>query len=100
MKLYGHFQLQAGIQMLYCVLIAVGTLYALIDQQNQVTELQMYLPVLEKEVKGLREANNELRYQIARFEDPKRLIGLLDSAEKKLVFPDDSEVVEITWPQN
>lgn len=85
------------IALLYCVLIAVVTLYSLIGQQNQLTELQLHLPVLEKEVKGLKERNNELRYQIARFEDPKRLIEMLKNSDQRLLFPDDNEVVEIAW---
>ncbi len=87
-------------QMLYCVLIGAITLYALIEQQNQLTELQMYLPVLEKEVKALREENNELRFEIARFEEPKRLLGILERSGQAYVIPDDNEAVEIVWSPN
>ena len=85
-------------QVFYCLFIAVITLYALIVQQNQLTELQLHLPVLEKEVRSLREKNNQLRFEIAQFENPKRLIGLLDADYKKLTFINAQEVTVIPCP--
>lgn len=85
-------------QVFYCLFVAVVTIYALIVQQNQLTELQLHIPVLEKEVRTLREQNNQLRFEIAQFEDPKRLLSLLESDYKNLVFLNEQEVTVIPCP--
>ncbi len=87
-------------QIFYCLFIVVITIYALIEQQNQLTELQLRLPVLEKEVRSLSERNNQLRFEIAQFEDPKKLLNLLGSDYKQLVFLHEHEVTEISCPRD
>lgn len=90
--------LKSSLGVLFCLSIAVITLYALIEQQNQVTELQLRLPSLEKKVSALREKNNELRYKIALFESPENQLSLLGVDNKNFIFPDESEIVEVVCP--
>lgn len=86
-------------QLFYCVSVAALTLWALVDQQNQVTELQLYLPQLEKDVSRLKEKNNDIRHQLARLSNPKKLLTLLTTDYAYLMFPDEGEVLEILCPE-
>lgn len=86
-------------QLFYCISIAALTLWALVDQHNQLTELQLLLPTLEKDVSRLKERNNDLRQQLALSSDPKKLLDLLSTHYSYLMFPDEAEVLVIVCPE-
>lgn len=51
-------------------------LYLYVDQKNELIRLQMEIPVVEKELKGVLEENIRLRYRIQQFQDPQKLLEL------------------------
>lgn len=59
-----------------CIAAASVTIYEYIDKQNDLTELRLAIPALEKEVKHIQEENIRLRYEINQFESPIHLIEL------------------------
>lgn len=81
--------LRAGI----CLVAASLTLYAMIEQNNALTALQLAIPEKEKEVKNLQQENERLRYQIEAFENPASLIEMLKQPEfQHLKYPKQDEV--------
>lgn len=64
-----------------CIVIASFTLYAYIDKQNELTELRLAIPALEKEVRHIQEENTRLKYEINSFESPIHLMELARKPE-------------------
>jgi hypothetical protein len=56
-------------------------LYSYLNTQNQVTQLKIQLPKVEKEVKLIREENRRLAYELDQFQNPTRLIELAHRPE-------------------
>ncbi len=65
----------------FCLGVLSLCLYSYQHKQNQLTQLRIKLPQMEKEVKGIREENRRLRYEIDRIESPSRLIELAHHPE-------------------
>jgi len=64
-----------------------------IDRYNEVTELRLTIPQLEKELRELTEANLRLAFDLQRFASPEHLLKL--KAERTdLKFPFQEEVWE------
>lgn len=51
-------------------------LYSYLEKQNELTELKILLPQMEKEVNLIREENRRLAYEVDRFENPSHLIEI------------------------
>lgn len=85
-----------AVRLIVCILIAGAALYVDIDHQNQLTELRLTIPLLQKELRGLEEQNNQLQYEIDQFESPIRLLDLLKKPEfAHLKFPYTQDIIEI-----
>lgn len=56
-------------------------LYSYLDAQNNLTELKIRLPEVEKEIKLIREENRRLAYEIDLMENPNHLIELAHRPE-------------------
>lgn len=69
------------IRLLICILSAGLIVYKYIDHLNELTELQLSLPLLAKEIKEINEKNLELQYQIEQFENPLNLMELARKPE-------------------
>jgi len=85
-------------RVLLCVFIGGATLYAYVNKQNQLTQMRLKIPPLEKEVKRLREENRRLKYEVDQFENPVHLIELLNKPEfAHLKHPsiDDVAIIEV-----
>lgn len=77
-----------------CILVAALFLYVYIEKQNELVELRMKLPALDKQVKALNEENNRLQYEINQFESPIHLMELRKKPEfSHLKFPETSHVI-------
>ncbi len=73
---------KAGIVQIFVCLIAVGACwFSYLEKQNELTELRLYAPKLVQEVKGIREKNTQLRYQIQQLESPENLMKLASDAK-------------------
>ena len=82
-----------------CITFAALMLYKSIDNLNDLTELQLAIPSLEKEVQDLKEKNLELQYEIERFESPLHLMELARQPEfGHLKYPSFDEVTVL--PEN
>lgn len=69
------------IQIFTC-LIAVSTCwFSYLEKQNELTELRLYAPRLVQEIKGIREKNTQLKYQIQQLESPENLMKLACDAK-------------------
>jgi cell division protein FtsL len=64
-----------------CITAAFFTLYTIVFQQNQLTELRLKIPALNKQLKSITEENNRLQYEIDRFESPIHLMELARKPE-------------------
>lgn len=82
------------IRLLICISFAGLVLYKDIDQQNELTELRLSIPILTREVKEIREKNLELQYTIDCFESPLHLMELARKPEfGHLKYPSSNEIV-------
>jgi hypothetical protein len=80
-------------RLLICILTIALFLYALIDKQNAITQLEIYLPILSAEVKELQEKNAHLEFAIEQAESPGRLLALLKEKEfSHLTYPKQIQV--------
>jgi len=64
-----------------CLGVLGACLYSYLDTQNELTQLKIHLPDVEKEIKILREENRRLAYEIDQFENPAHLIELAHHPE-------------------
>jgi hypothetical protein len=64
-----------------CLSIFGFCLYSYLETQNQLTQLKIQLPAVEKEIQLIREENRRLAYEIDQFENPTHLIELAHSPE-------------------
>lgn len=81
-------------RLLICILFAGLIGYKYIDNLNELTELQLSLPALAKEVKEINEKNLELQYEIEQFESPIHLMELARQPEfGHLKHPSVDEVI-------
>ncbi len=88
--------LSISVRILLCIAIAVGFVYAYIEKQNELTEVRLLIPSINKELKGLRESNARLRFAIISFENPANLLELSKKPELSyLKFPNASDVTVI-----
>lgn len=68
-------------QIFLCIFTAALTLYACIENQNALTELQLTIPAISKEVQSINEDNIRMQYEIDQFESPVHLVELLRQPE-------------------
>lgn len=84
-------------RLLFCIFFAGLTLYKTIDKSNELTELQISIPLLMQQLKEIEEKNLELRYIIEQFESPLHLIELARKPEfGHLKYPTFEEVTVIS----
>lgn len=69
------------IRLLICVIFACFLLYREIDKRNELTEIQLLIPALTKEVNEIQEKNLELEYEIESFQSPLHLMELIRRPE-------------------
>ena len=82
------------IRLWICICFAGLILYKYIDKSNGLTELQLSIPILNKEVKEINEKNLELKYAIEQFESPIHLMELARKPEfGHLKYPYSNEVI-------
>lgn len=82
------------VKITFCILVAALFLYAYIEKQNELVELRMRLPALDKEVKALNEENTRLQYEINQYESPIHLMELRKKPEfSHLKFPETKNVI-------
>lgn len=82
-----------------CLAGAGLLLYKYIDKLNELTELRLSIPALNKEIREIEERNLELQYEIERFESPIHLIELARKPEfGHLKYPAINEVILL--PEN
>jgi hypothetical protein len=72
---------RTSIHLLICLAAAGLTLYALIEEQNALTELRVALPALDKELRATQEENLRLEYELDCFESPVHLLELARKPE-------------------
>ncbi len=68
-------------QLALCLGVFGLCLYSYLNAQNELTELKILLPKVEKEVQLIREENRRLAYEVDRFESPSHLIELAHRPE-------------------
>ena len=56
-------------------------LFFYVDKQNDLTEIQLKIPSLAKQVRALEEENTRLRYHLDQFENPHHLMQLMALSE-------------------
>lgn len=82
------------VRLLICISFAGLILYKYIDKLNELTELQLSIPVLVKEVKEVHEKNLELQYAIDCFESPLHLMELARKPEfGHLKYPSNQHIL-------
>lgn len=66
---------------LFCLFLFMSLLFLYVDKQNDLTELQLKIPALAKQVRALEEENTRLKYHLEQFENPHHLMQLMALAE-------------------
>ena len=69
------------LKLFICIATAGITLFAYIENQNDLTELRIAIPALAIEVSEIQEENTRLKYEIERFESPIALMELMRKPE-------------------
>lgn len=64
-----------------CLSVFAFCLYSYLETQNELTELKICLPNVEKEIKLIREESRRLVYELDQFENPSHLIELAHHPE-------------------
>jgi hypothetical protein len=64
-----------------CLTVFGLCLYSYLNAQNELTQMKIALPALEKEVRLIREDNRRLAYEVDRFESPSHLIEMAHRPE-------------------
>jgi len=64
-----------------CVSVFGCCLFSYLEKQNEVTELKIQLPEMERKIALIREESRRLRYEIDQFENPSHLIELAHRPE-------------------
>jgi len=84
-------------RMIVCFLVLGLCLYSYIEAQNQVTEMRISIPKIQKDVKALREENTRLQYEIDQLENPQRLTELACNSDySHLKYPLSKQVVTMS----
>ena len=65
----------------FCLTLFGFSLFSYLNTQNDVTQLKIRLPEVEKEILLIQEENRRLCYQIEQFENPANLIELAHHPE-------------------
>lgn len=65
----------------FCLSVFAFCLYSYLNMQNEVTQLKIRLPAVEKEIRLIQEENRHLSYEIEQFENPAHLIELIHHPE-------------------
>ena len=65
----------------FCLGVLGLSLYSYFDKQNELTQMKIQIPEVEKEIRLIREENRRLRYQIDQFENPSHLIEMAHRPE-------------------
>ncbi len=58
----------------FCLIVSGFCLYSYLETQNELTELKIRIPQVDKELKLVREENRRLSYEVDRFQSPSNLI--------------------------
>jgi hypothetical protein len=69
------------VRLCVCIFIVGMSLYAYVNKHNMLTEVQMRLPVLAKELALSDEENVRLQFAIEKFENPLHLMELARKPE-------------------
>lgn len=64
------------IQIFTCLIAVSACWFSYLEKQNELTGLRLYAPKLVQEIKGIREKNTQLKYQIQQLESPENLMKL------------------------
>jgi len=86
-----------------CIGVLGICLYSYLNTQNELTQLKIQIPELEKKIQMTREENRRLSYQIGQFESPAHLIELAHRPEyTHLKHPILKEVLTVpeAWASN
>ncbi len=62
-------------------MVSGGCLYSYFDKQNELTQMKIQLPELEKNIRLIRDETRRLRYEVEQFENPSHLIELAHNPE-------------------
>ena len=68
------------VQIFTCLIAVSACWFSYLEKQNELTELRLYAPKLVQEIKGIREKNTQLKYQIQQLESPENLMKLSSEA--------------------
>lgn len=76
-----NFPKRLMLQLGFCLTLISFCLYSYLNKQNELTQVKICLPQLEKDIKIVSEENCRLQYEIDRVENPMRLIELVHRPE-------------------
>ncbi|OGN65188.1 MAG: hypothetical protein A3E80_01360 [Chlamydiae bacterium RIFCSPHIGHO2_12_FULL_49_9] len=69
------------VRLAVCLTVFGLFLYSYLDMQNELTQLKIQLPEVEKDLRLVREESRRLNYEIEQLESPARLIELAHHPE-------------------
>lgn len=89
------------VQIFTCLIAVSACWFSYLEKQNELTGLRLYAPKLVQEVKGIREKNTQLKYQIQQLESPENLMKLSHEAKfSHLKHPFGKDILVLQEDQN
>ena len=77
-----------------CIFFLAVFLYSYVEKENQLTELRLDIPKLQKELRAIEEGNVNYLYVIKEFESPANLMELAQKPEfSHLKYPHLDDVI-------
>lgn len=64
-----------------CTFITAFAAYMYIDARNQMIEMQLAIPPLQKKLRNIQSENNRLQFEVDRFESPSHLMQIAERVE-------------------
>lgn len=83
-------------QLFLCLGGGAVCLYSYLQAQNDLVRIKMDIPLVEKELRSIREETQKLAYQVEQFQSPNQLMEKLNSPEfAHLRHPPMDEIIHI-----
>lgn len=87
------------IRLALCILTVAFSIYLYIDRVNEVTEIRLAIPQVQKQLQEIVEKNNRLQYEIDQFESPLHLMEIARKPEwGHLKMPYLPDVIQVEKP--
>lgn len=88
------------IRLFFCIFLFSLFLYLYLEKQNEITDLRLKIPRLQKDLEMILQENTHLQFEIDQFENPQNLLHLARKPEySHLKYPLTKDIILIPCPK-